>query len=544
MSEARPIVALLVEDDEDDYLLTRDLLADIQGTPVQLHWAPGYDEGLQALRTREFDVLLLDYGLGLHTGLELLDEIGGAAARTPTIVLTGTTDHAVDVLSMRHGASDYLVKGRVGPDTLERSIRYSIEHKRSEREQRFLAEAGTLLASSLDPEETLRSVARLAVESLADWCVIDIVAEDGSIQRLEVAHRKPERAEDARRLLDFPLVRRRPYLVHEALESGRTQFMPVVAPRFLETISQGPEHLEILRSLRPSSFIAAPLMARDRVLGVLLLVLCECSQRRYDARDVRLAESLARLAALSMDNARLFRSESGSRVRAERAVRARDEVLGIVAHDLRNPLSAITMTTEILREAPVDAGLREQYLANIARSAEQMDHLIQDLLDVARIEAGRLAVRRRPVRITPLLQDAWSSHCERAEKRGIEFHLVGDAGTPDVFADPERLQQVLGNLLGNALKFTPTGGRVELGGESTEDTARIWVRDSGPGISEDDLPHLFDRFWQGNEVRRDGTGLGLPIAQGIVQAHDGRLWVDSRPGEGSTFYFSIPIFRP
>jgi signal transduction histidine kinase len=392
----------------------------------------------------------------------------------------------------------------------------SSRRRRSDQQhdaERLLAEAGNLLASSLDYEATLAGVAQLAVGSLADFCIIDIV-EDGEVKRLQVAHSDPMRAELTARLLEFPLDRRRPHLSLDALESGRTIVIPEVTDAVLDSVSQGPEHRGIVEALEPRSFMAVPLAARGRRLGVILFV---SSSRPYDEDDIALAERLAQLASVEVDDARLYRE-------ATRALSARDRVLGIVAHDLRNPLNVISMSAELLLDPSFSESQRADQVQMILRSAKRMDRLIQDLLDVARIEADRLFLQRTGL-------DAG-----RVGREAVELK----PGVPLISGDRDRLLQVLSNLIGNAIKFTPAGGAIQIRVEQAPEGVRFGVADTGPGIPADDLGRLFQPFWQAQRGSLDGAGLGLMIARGIVEAHGGTIWAESEEGQGSQFYFTIP----
>ena len=230
---------------------------------------------------------------------------------------------------------------------------------------------------------------------------------------------------------------------------------------------------------------------------------------------------------------------------AQRATRARDVVLGVVAHDLRNPISTIKMCAVALGEhtgTPLPTE-HVDYLAGVVRrSAEWMEHIIRDLLDVTAIEAGRLAVDPEPVTLGEVLARTAELHAPIAAEKGIAFTVAPHDAALELMADADRVLQALGNLLGNAIKFTPSGGTVTLA--ATADAERpvvaLSVRDTGPGIDPDHLPHVFDRFWQARETRRAGAGLGLAIVKGIVEAHGGEVEVSSVVGEGTTFRVELP----
>lgn len=228
--------------------------------------------------------------------------------------------------------------------------------------------------------------------------------------------------------------------------------------------------------------------------------------------------------------------------RLQRAVIARDETVGMVAHDLRNPLSAIKMLSSTGLE---EAGLPEAVIENlqlIRSAATQMDGLIQDLLDVTRAEAGQLRVDMKPIAVRDLLDGALHTLRPLVSSAGLKLD-VGSAPPLTVMADAPRIGQVLSNLVGNALKFTPSGGNVTIAVHKADEGAQISVIDNGSGIGREVLPHVFDRFWQmpNASIRARGAGLGLPIARGIVTAHGGRIWAESEIGKGSTFSFTLSL---
>jgi PAS domain S-box-containing protein len=228
------------------------------------------------------------------------------------------------------------------------------------------------------------------------------------------------------------------------------------------------------------------------------------------------------------------------------AVQARDRVLGVVAHDLRNPLTLIMMQSKLMHRRSSEPERRDQKRADaISRAATRMNRLIQDLLDVTRLEAGRLSVERRPLSSGGLVAEAVDTEVTFAASSGIDLRLALGSDLPDIWVDRDRLLQVFENLIGNAMKFTESGGRITVGAEARDQEVFFWVKDTGLGISAEDLPHVFDRFWQAaTDAGRLGTGLGLSITKSIVEAHGGHIWVESTAGHGSTFYFSIPTGHP
>src|SRR3954471_853123 len=231
---------------------------------------------------------------------------------------------------------------------------------------------------------------------------------------------------------------------------------------------------------------------------------------------------LAGRAALAVDNARLYR--------------ARELLLEVVSHDLRTPLTTMLANLALIEDfkAPPKVPLE-----TISRAANQMNHLVEDLLGMSRLERGTFALDRQPMDITVLLEEVAQSLRSNAEIRGLQLNVVASRDLPNVYADRRRLLQVLWNLVGNGFKFTPSGGKVELRAVAFDDELRLEVSDNGPGIPDAQLPHLFERFWQGESGDLRGMGVGLSIAKAIVEAHEGRIGVSST-GAGTTFFFTLP----
>jgi chemotaxis family two-component system sensor kinase Cph1 len=229
--------------------------------------------------------------------------------------------------------------------------------------------------------------------------------------------------------------------------------------------------------------------------------------------------------------------------RAEQAVRVRDDVVAVVSHDLKNPLQVIGMSAAVLRGRVAGDARAAELVATTERAVARMNGLIHDLLDLAQIESGRFDLAPSPCAASRLVADAVAMLAPIAEAKGVRLAWRGD-GEAWVLADAERVFQVLSNLLGNAIKFTPAGGSVTVGLHAEPAAVRFAVRDTGPGIPAIELAHVFDRYWQARRGRSAGSGLGLYIAKGIVDAHGGRLWAESVVGAGATFSFTLPPHAP
>lgn len=306
-----------------------------------------------------------------------------------------------------------------------------------------------------------------------------------------------------------------------------------------------------LERQRIRSVAVIPVREGVRCWGALRFVDC-CADRDWSAIELEalrtvggaLGAALYRRRvdeALRLSEARATRL-ARKRAAAERAARVREEILAVVAHDLRNPLNTLHMGCSLLLDVTTTAEqpAERKQLKMMHRAGQSMKRLIQDLLDASRIEHGRLPVERQPEVMTVILDEAVQLLRPLAEAEGI--HLVHETGAelPTVLVDPARIHQVLSNLVGNAIKFTPRGGRITLRAQSDGRDVRVAVIDTGPGIAAEQLPHIFCQFWQGERTDTRGIGLGLAIAKGIIQAHGGRIWVESRLGAGSEFFFTLP----
>jgi len=413
-------------------------------------------------------------------------------------------------------------------------VRDITERRRAQENERFLADTSARLSASLGFEETLQTIAECATPALANFCLVDVIDGAHFVRRASMASPNGTATAAAKTLAEQVLTWDSPFPVVDVIRRGKAEMISEVDDSWLEAHEEDPKVLEQWRQLQVRSMLVVPLAVGERSSGAITLL--ELDGRSPFGADVRdLAEKFASHASLALENARLYRE-------ARRATEGRDQVLGVVSHDLRNPLSAIAMCASALRE---DTNLgdteRESLLTTIVESTEWMNRLIQDLLDVASIETGRLSLERARESALSLVSRAVRMFEVEATQRRVALIEQVPTELPMLAVDASRILQVLGNLLRNALKFTADGGRITVGAEMRTAAVVFFVRDTGPGIPLADQPRVFDRYWHSRRTaNKRGTGLGLSIAKGIIEAHGGRVWLESTPGQGTTFYFSIP----
>jgi PAS domain S-box-containing protein len=414
--------------------------------------------------------------------------------------------------------------------------------RRATEDMRFLVDVSSTLHSSLDYRSTLRQVVRLAVTRFADWCVLDLVDDQGRMERQEVAHADP-----AREGLVKEVQRRYPVRyddehspINRALRTGEPILIPYVPPELLQRLARDEEHLEILRSLGLHSAMVVPLPGRDRILGVLSFATAE-SQRRYTEDDLALAHEVARRSAVAIENAELFEAASS-------ANRAKTEFLAVMSHELRTPLAAILGYAELLQMGiPVvvpEAALRQ--VERIESAARHQLQLIEEILTFSRLGAGREIVTSAPVDLISPVNEAVAFIRPAAEKKGLALRVTLPEAPCETATDAGKVRQILVNLLFNAVQFTAEG-EIEISLECAPDAGRIRVRDTGIGIAPEHQSKVFDAFWQ---VRQSstrevgGTGLGLTVAQRVAQLLSGDITVESALGQGSTFTLHLPREEP
>jgi PAS domain S-box-containing protein len=398
--------------------------------------------------------------------------------------------------------------------------------------QQFLADAtASILATTLDYEETVTRIAELCTHWFADCCMIELVGENDHARRLRVVHRDRALAGVTARLQRLGTTCKT-LLATPVIDTGQPFLVSELSELTPREACDDDEQRALIEALAPRSLLALPLRSHGRLLGGLVLLSAQAG--RFSVNDVELAATVAERAATAVQSALLH-------ARAQHALRERDEVLSVVAHDIRDPLHTIGLVAHTLPEL-LDEPARSRLLRSvdlIVRATERANRLIADLLDLQRFQAGHLLLKRQAFDPAALVEEVVELFAPAAHAAKIE--LAGQSPRFDVIdADRDRLLQVLSNLVGNAIKFTPSGGHVMVGVNARDEHVEFFVRDDGPGISAADQARIFDRFWQVRGADRRGAGLGLSIARGIVEAHGGTIRVDSVEGGGSCFSFVVP----
>jgi PAS domain S-box-containing protein len=408
------------------------------------------------------------------------------------------------------------------------------EHRRTE----FLAKMVDALAQSLDYATTLKRITWFAVPSIADWCAIDVVQEGGEIERLAVAHVDKDKIALAVELRRRYEDANSPYGVPHVVRTMAPAMIPEITDAMIVAAARGDEErIRMTRSLGFTSYICVPLVAGGRALGAMTLVTAE-SGRRYTDDDVAFAEDIASRAAMAVENARSYQ-------RLEQANRVKDEFLATLSHELRTPLNAIVGYSRMMRSGLIAAEKGARALETIDRNATSLTQMVDDLLDVSRIVSGKMRLNVQPVELPLVLQEAVETIQPAAEAKRINISVVVDPQVGAIAGDPDRLRQIVWNLLANAIKFTPKEGRVQMRLERINSSVEITVSDTGMGISPDLLPHIFERFRQGEgglARQHAGLGLGLAIVRNLVEMHGGRVSASSDgPGTGATFRVRLPV---
>jgi PAS domain S-box-containing protein len=482
-----------------------------------------------------------------------------------------------------------------GPPVFTAYLRDLTERRRLESHQDILLKASKILFSSLAYEQTLCNLSRVVVPAFADWYAVDMLEPDRSLRRLETTHRDSDKVTLAQQATRYANAKSARYGAPAVIQTGQSQLVVDVTDDVLTEVAVNDEHLRLLRDLGLRSLIAAPLVGRHEILGVISFVTAE-SGRHYDVRDLQVAEELAARAAQAIENARLFADVDESRQtleqqateleaqaaelerttdelehsnaelrnavdelarrtaeaermgaeaetarrEADEANRAKSEFLAAMSHELRTPLNAIIGYTQLLDigvQGPVTATQHED-LGRIARSSQHLLGLINDILNYAKVESGRVQYEIATTPLDQALASVEELTAPLAAVKQIDYNLHADCQGLSVCADEEKFRQILVNLLSNAIRYTPEGGRINVGCAVAGHDVLIHVTDTGVGIPPDKLEAIFEPFVQVDRAypgQRQGTGLGLSISRELARGMGGDLTVHSELGRGSVF---------
>ena len=530
---------LLVEDNDDDALLIRESLS---GTALEIDRAERLSTALAQLTLGKFDAVLLDLSLPDAWGLDTIRRLRREAAAVPIVVLTGLNDEEIAMRAVEEGAQDYLFKGQADGHLLARSLRYAIQRHRAEetlkernRELLILQKISETILGSLDLKAVLEKILEEAMVT-DSFDLGNIRLLDRSGEMLEVVAGRGYRHSEH-------------VLGHRALarttESEQSKFGDRLfrEPCIEEELQQCGGY-RTLKKEGVESFIMVPVRANGEVVGTLQLA--SRTPRKFKPEEVNLLQTIGNQLGVAVQKAQLYEETVRQAVELERANKLQADFTAMIAHDLRSPLMNIMGVAEVMVAGMFGSVSREQtkWLGRIQSNSQSLVDLVSDFLDVSKLESGYIDLSRETLNLSGLIQKNLDSYRVLALDKKISIRGSVDPSLPVIHADPRRLDQVLSNLISNAIKFTREDGEVEVGA-ALMDAARVkvWVGDNGVGIAANEIGRLFEKYRQGGNVKHSshrGTGLGLVICKMIVEAHGGRIWVESVEGKGTTFFFSLP----
>ena len=431
-----------------------------------------------------------------------------------------------------------------------------VERRKPERRALFLADISRILFESFDSHETLLNAARLAMAELGAWAVVDLISEDGEMQRLAVLHPDPALSSVAQELeTAYPPAKDDVFGAPGIVRTQQPELVPELTSEIYEVASRDQQYIRLLETLGFCSYMVLPLKARGRLLGAITFIAVHPEQR-YTPKDLLFAEDLAGRTAMAMDNARLYQEAHRAREEAVAAVaraaiadRAKTDFLATMSHELRTPLNAIAGYAELLElgmRGPITDQQREAIL-RIRRSQQHLLGIVNDILTFAKTDSGRIPINLQDTPVAPALAGVQFLVEPMFTSNEIQLSLDSCDSDLSVVADRDRLQQILVNLLSNAAKFSAPGGPVVIGCEVREHLVAIMVEDKGRGISEDNLEAIFEPFVQlstGLTRTADGSGLGLSISRELARMMGGDVTVESKEGVGSVFTLTLPMSPP
>ncbi len=400
----------------------------------------------------------------------------------------------------------------------------------------FLAEASKILSSSLDYETTLKNVASLAVSQIADWCSIEMINKEGALQQIAVIHKNPEKVVWALKLRkDYPTNLQADVGIAKILKTGKSELYPSITEAMIKRSARDSKHLKLLKQIGMTSVMMTPLLSEQKPVGVITFISSE-AKRQFTKGDLLVADELAIRASLAIDNAKLYK-------KAQEAVSLRDDFISVASHELKTPVTSVKIFTQVLLKHAKKAA-DEKSITSLEKMDKQIDKLtdlIYNLLNISKIQSGRLEFEKKSFVFDDMITEVIDvmQHMAVAHK----IILKGKSNCM-LYGDEDRLSQVVSNLISNAIKYSPHANKVVISVAVKGEHVKVSVRDFGIGMNKEHLDKVFGRFYRvsSNEDKTfPGLGIGLYISKEIINRHNGKLWVGSTEGGGSTFHFTIPL---
>ena len=535
-----PLQVLIVEDSENDAkLMARELRRyGFEPTAERVETA---DSMTAALDRQKWDLILADYRLPHFSGPQALAIIKNRGLDVPFILVSGTVGEEKAVAAMKSGASDFVLKGsllRLGA-AVERELREAEgrrQRRRAEAALTLLADISKLLTDAPDYQEVLREAVQLAVPSLADWCILYSSGEHLIMDLVEVAHGEgvDDRALQSLAREYRPEYPPRPgdeHPIADALRSRRGVVTSELTEYQLTRIARDDAHRELLQELGLRSMIALPLLAHEHITGLWIFAATEPG--RYTDADLALAQEVGHRLALVAENVRLSR--------------AREEFVSTAVHEIKTPVAAIKMAVQLMQQMRPEQ--REARLADLLprldRQCNRLNRLVTDVLDVTRVELKQIGIMRRKTDVSALVDRV----VQEIRRQSASHQIVIVRNDPTAIdIDADRIEQVLGNLIDNAIKYSRAGSEVEVAARRKGEELIVSVRDHGVGIPADRQARIFERFYRAHAGtpydHAASLGVGLYLSREFISRHNGRMWFESEAGKGSTFYFSLPVSPP
>lgn len=413
-------------------------------------------------------------------------------------------------------------------------VRDITERKRHEAQLAFLAKISNQMAETNDFHRRIQIAAEMMVPQYADLCVISMVEGDEVYFRAVKARYEETLSRLHPSTLRERLKAENPLSPRTVLHTGEPLLVQDVAAEFYARTDIGEDYVQYVRDMGVTSFVTLPLVSRGKVVGLFNLAM-QSDGKRFSAADLPFLREVANRCAVSFENAHLF-------YQAKAAVHARELVLSIVSHDLRNPMASIDLAVQILNSSyPLTESSLRRATTRIQNALRSTERLISDLLDFGKIQSGSLSVRFEPSAVEAIVHTAIDTFQYRCAEKNLRLNSQLEPNLPPINCDHTRILQVLWNLIGNSIKFTPSGGEIRIEAKPQDEFVHFIVADTGCGIDPQDVENVFERFWQSKETRDVGYGLGLSIAKGIVLSHGGKMWVESQKSGGTKVHFTVPI---